>query len=60
MIHLNIAPLSKHLYPLLDLIFLLRKVIIKLINKLLTLLETSNMPLSPAVPLGLNHLSPLK
>ena len=55
MVNLDIAPLSEDLDPVLDLILFLREVIVKLVYELLALLETSNVTLSPAIPLGLDH-----
>jgi hypothetical protein len=54
-IDLDVAPLSENLDPVSDLILFLTEVVVELIYKLLALFETSDMSLSPAVSLGLDH-----
>lgn len=54
-INFCIAGSDKNAASLLDLVFAFAEVVVELINKLVRLTDSSNMPLSPTVSLLLDH-----
>jgi hypothetical protein len=56
---LYIAASEEKLYALLDLCLALGEVVVKLLNKLFTLFQSLDVPLSSGVSLGLNHYATL-